>query len=242
VETPGHPAAEPPPRRGEPPADWPVFAITAATVLGVCLLIVAAPDQAGVFINRLYDLVTRYCGFLYQWYVIALLVFLGYLAFSRYGAIRLGGRDCKPDYSTLSWIGMVFCSGVGATLIYWATVEWAYYIDSPPLGAEPRSTAAIEWAATYGMFHWGPVGWAIFCLPTIAISYAFYMRGEPHLRLSAGCLPFLPGGVGSARGRLIDFIYMVNVIGGSATSLGLTAPMIAAMYAKVSGVSHDFAL
>ena len=227
---------------GEPPVDWPVFSIAAATLLGVCLLIFVAPERAGVFINELYDNVTRYCGVFYQWYVIALLAFLAYIAFSRHGAIRLGGRDARPDYSTLSWIGMVFCAGVGATLIYWSAIEWAYYIDTPPLGAEPRSTRAIEWAATYGMFHWGPVGWAIFCLPTVAIAYAFYMRGEPHLRLSSGCLPFLPGGAGSRRARIIDFIYMANLIGGSATSLGLTAPMIAAMFAKVTGVSHDFAM
>ncbi len=230
------------PARSEPPVDWPVFGITALTVLAVCALIFVAPDRAGTFINGLYDQLTRNFGFLYQWYVIALLIFLGYIAFSRHGAIRLGGRDCKPDYSTLSWIGMIFCAGVGATLIYWAVIEWAYYIDAPPLDAAPRSTAAIEWAATYGMFHWGPVGWAIFCLPTIAIAYAFYMRGEPHLRLSSGCLPFLPGGVNSTRGRIIDFIYMVNLIGGSATSLGLTAPMIAALFAKLSGVPHNFAL
>ena len=228
--------------RKEPPVDWPVFGITALTLLAVCLLIFVAPDRAGTFINGLYDQLTRNFGFLYQWYVIALLVFLGYIAFSRHGAIRLGGRDCKADYSTLSWIGMIFCAGVGATLIYWSVIEWAYYIDAPPLGAAPRSTAAIELAATYGMFHWGPVGWAIFCLPTIAIAYAFYMRGEPHLRLSSGCLPFLPGGVNSTRGRIIDFIYMVNLIGGSATSLGLTAPMIAALFAKLSGVPHNFAL
>jgi betaine/carnitine transporter, BCCT family len=238
-------ATDPPPaeqqRRG-PPVDWPVFLIAAATLLGVCGLIVIAPERAGAFINELYDDVTHYFGVLYQWYVIALLVFLAYIAFSRHGRIRLGGPDARPDYSTLSWIGMVFCAGVGATLIYWSAIEWAYYIDSPPLGAEPRSTAAIEWAATYGMFHWGPVGWAIFCLPTIAIAYAFYMRGEPHLRLSSGCLPFLPGGVGSTRGRIIDFIYMANLLGGSATSLGLTAPMIAAMFARITGVPHDFAL
>lgn len=226
----------------EPPADWPVFAITAATVLGVCALVFVAPQQAGVVIIRLYDLLTKNLGFLYQWYVIALLGFLGFIAFSRYGRIRLGGQDTRPDYSTLSWIGMIFCAGVGATLIYWAVVEWAFYIDAPPLGVEPRSTAAIEWAATYGIFHWGPVGWAIFCLPTIAIAYAFYQRGEPHLRLSSGCLPFLPGGVSSTRGRIIDFIYMVNLIGGSATALALTAPMIAALFAKLTGVPQTFTI
>ena len=228
--------------RREPPIDWPVFGITALVLGGVCALIFAAPARAGAFINGLYDAVTHNLGFLYQWYVIALLIFLGYIVCSRHGAIRLGGRDCKSDYSTLSWIGMIFCAGVGATLIYWAVVEWAFYIDSPPLGAAPRSTEALEWAATYGIFHWGPVGWAIFCLPTIAIAYAFYMRGEPHLRLSSGCLPFLPGGVGSTRARIIDFIYMANLIGGGATSLGLTAPMIAGIFAKISGVPHDFAL
>ncbi|NBU25366.1 MAG: BCCT family transporter, partial [Gammaproteobacteria bacterium] len=219
-----------------------MFAITAVVVLGVCLLIFLSPDAAGAVITRLHAQLTHNLGFLYQWYVIALLGFLGFIAFSRHGKIRLGGRDAKPDFSTLSWIGMIFCAGVGATLIYWAVVEWAYYIDAPPLGAAPRSTAAIEWAATYGIFHWGPVGWAIFCVPTIAIAYAFYQRGEPHLRLSAGCLPFLPGGVGSARARVIDFIYMANLIGGGATSLGLTAPMIAGIFAKIAGVPHDFAL
>jgi BCCT family betaine/carnitine transporter len=226
----------------EPSVDWPVFAITAATVLGVCLLVFLSPDRAGVVITDIHGKLTRNLGFLYQWYVIALLGFLAFIAFSRHGKIRLGGRDARPDFSTLSWIGMIFCAGVGATLIYWAVVEWAYYIDAPPLGAAPRSTAAIEWAATYGMFHWGPVGWAIFCLPTIAIAYAFYQRGEPHLRLSAGCLPFLPGGVGSVRGRIIDFIYMANLIGGSATALALTAPMIAALFGKLTGVPQSFAV
>ncbi|MBK7902945.1 MAG: BCCT family transporter [Proteobacteria bacterium] len=64
------------PARSEPPVDWPVFGITALTVIAVCALIFAAPDRAGTFINGLYDQLTRTFGFLYQWYVIALLIFL----------------------------------------------------------------------------------------------------------------------------------------------------------------------
>jgi BCCT family betaine/carnitine transporter len=229
-------------KRAEPRTDWPMFLTTAATIALVCAPIALAPQAAGEVIDRVYTAMTRQFGVLYQWYAIALMVFLLWLAFSRHGRIRLGGHEARPDYSTLSWIGMIFCAGVGATLMYWAVIEWAYYIDAPPLGAAPRSTAAIEWAATYGMYHWGPVGWAIFALPTVAIAYAFYQRGEPHLRLSTGCLPFLPGGVSSPRGRLIDFLYMLNLIGGAGTSLGLSAPMIAAVFAKLSGARHDFAL
>ena len=61
------------PRR-EPPIDWPVFGITALVLGGVCALIFAAPARAGAFINGLYDAVTHNLGFLYQWYVIALLI------------------------------------------------------------------------------------------------------------------------------------------------------------------------
>jgi BCCT family betaine/carnitine transporter len=234
--------SKPPTKRTEPRIDWPMFLTTAGTVALVCLPIVLAPVPAGAFINGLYDVLTRQFGVLYQWYAIGLLAFLLYLACSRHGTIRLGGKDCRPDYASLSWIAMMFCAGVGATLMYWAVIEWGYYIDAPPLGATPRSPEAIEWAATYGMYHWGPVGWAIFCLPTVAIAYAFYQRGEPHLRLSTGCLPFLPGGVSSHRGRFIDFLYMLNLIGGAGTSLGLSAPMIGAVFARLTGVTHDFAL
>ena len=226
----------------EPRIDAPVFLTTIGTIVLVCAPIALAPQTAGKVINSIYDLLTRHFGILYQWYAIALLIFLGWLAFSRHGRIRLGGDDARPDFSTTSWIGMIFCAGVGATLMYWSMIEWAYYIDSPPLGAAPRSTAAIEWAATYGMYHWGPAGWAIFALPTLAIAYAFYQRGEPHLRLSTGCLPLLPGGVTGPAGRFIDFLYMLNLIGGAGTSLGLSAPMIAAIFSRLTGVTHDFAL
>jgi uncharacterized RDD family membrane protein YckC len=108
--------------RQEPPIDWPVFATTAVVVLGVCLIIFLSPAAAGAVITDLHGRLTRNLGFLYQWYVIALLGFLGFIAFSRHGKIRLGGRDAKPDFSTVSWIGMIFCSGVG--LLHRRTAAW----------------------------------------------------------------------------------------------------------------------
>jgi BCCT family betaine/carnitine transporter len=127
-------------------------------------------------------------------------------------------------------------------LLYWAVIEWGYYIDKPPYGLEPRSTAAIEWAASYGIFHWGMTGWAIFCVPTLAIAYPYYVRRIPFLRLSTACSAYLPHGVASRRGRFIDFFYMINLIGGTGTSLGLSTPMIAANAAELFGLEHDFAL
>lgn len=222
--------------------DWTMFLTTVAVIALACLPIIAFPDLAARVITGAYDAITKRFGILYLWYGTGVVAFLAWLASSRYGNVKLGDADSRPEFSTLSWIGMLFCAGVGAGLLYWAVIEWGYYIGAPPFGLEPRSAAATEWAASYGLFHWGITGWAIFCLPTLAIAYPYYVRKIPYLRLSTGCSAFLPRGVTSRRGRFIDFLYMVNLIGGTGTSLGLSTPMIAAVFARLLGLRHDFVL
>ncbi len=218
------------------------FSATAAVIAAFCAPLLLAPDASATLIQQAYDTLTEQFGILYIWYGVGVLAFLLWLAASRYGTVRLGPDDSRPEFSTLSWIAMLFCAGIGAGLLYWAVIEWGYYIDAPPFGAEPRSTAAVAWASSYGLFHWGILAWAFYCLPALAIAYPFYVRKVPYLRLSTGCLPYLPGGVTSRRGRFIDFLYMLNLIGGTGTSLGLSTPMIAASVAELTGLPHEFLL
>ncbi|MDX1482282.1 MAG: BCCT family transporter, partial [Woeseiaceae bacterium] len=189
-----------------------------------------------------YEIITDRFGIAYLLYGAGTLTFLVWLALSRYGTIVLGESRDRTEFRTLTWVAMLFCAGVGAGLLYWAVIEWAYYLRTPPFGLEPGSTAAIEWAASYGLFHWGLTGWALFCLPAIAIAYPYYVRKVPYLRLSTACLPYLPGGTNSRRGRFIDFLFMINLIGGTGTSLGLSTPMIAASFSALTGLPHDFLL
>jgi BCCT family betaine/carnitine transporter len=222
--------------------DWPMFGLTLAVILVACVPIFGLGPSAAGAITAAYDALTRHFGVLYQWYGMGALVFLIWLAASRYGRVRLGGADSEPEFRTPSWLAMMFCSGVGAGLLYWSIIEWGYYIDKPPYGVAARSPEAIEWAASCGIFHWGPTGWAIQCLPALAIGYAYYMRRIPYLRLSTGCSALLPEGVTGARGRGLDFLYMLSIIGGAGTSLGLTTPMISAAFADLAGLERSFAL
>ncbi|MEM1413056.1 MAG: BCCT family transporter, partial [Pseudomonadota bacterium] len=224
------------------PIDWWTFSATATVIAAFCIPLLLAPEASAALIQSAYKVLTEQFGVIYIWYGVAVLVFLVWLGLSRYGTIRLGPPESRPEFSTLTWIAMLFCAGIGAGLLYWAVIEWGYYIDAPPFGAESRSPEAVEWASSYGLFHWGILAWAFYCLPALAIAYPFYVRKVPYLRLSTGCLPFLPGGVNSRRGRFIDFLYMINLIGGTGTSLGLSTPMIAASVAEITGLSHDFVL
>lgn len=222
--------------------DWTMFTATAGTILLLSIPIIGFNEQADRIINEAYDYITQRFGIFYIWYAAGALVFLIWLAYGKYGDTKLGDKDSQPEFKTISWIGMLFCAGVGAGLLYWAVIEWGYYLDNPPFGLKARSDDATEWASAYGLFHWGLSAWAIYCLPTVAIAYAYYVRKIPYLRLSTGLLSFLPKGVNTSGGRFIDFLFMINLIGGTGTSLGLSTPMIAAGIANLLGLNHDFTL
>jgi BCCT family betaine/carnitine transporter len=85
-----------------------------------------------------------------------------YLAFGKYGNVRFGGPDARPEFSRLSWVAMFFCAGVGTALLAWSSKEWSYYYVAPPFDIEPMTKEASRWAATYGIFHWGPLGWVLY--------------------------------------------------------------------------------
>ena len=222
--------------------DWVNFGICAGIIVLVCLPLILAPESGGAVMLRLYDTIASEFGILYLTAGVACLGFLIWLASSRFGSVRLGTDDEAPEFSTLSWVAMLFCAGVGAGLMYWCSIEWASYYQSPPFGVESRSASAAEWASTYGLFHWGFSAWAFYCLPTIAIAYPFYVRKLPQLRFSNSCHFFLKGREHGPIARGIDFLFMIALIGGAASSLGFSSPMIAVCFAHLFGIEHTFAL
>lgn len=220
--------------------DWPGFSASITVILAACIPLLLFPESGGEFLVNLYGNVTSHFGFLYMLAGMAVLVFLLWLALGPYGKVRLAAGDEKPDFSTFSWVAMLFCAGVGAGLMYWAPIEWAYYYDSPPFGAEPRSTQAAEWASTYGIFHWGPTAWAIYCLPTVAIAYPYYAKKMSFLRLSTSCHYFFGGEQETRSERVIDWLFMIGLLGGAGTSLGFSTPLIAACVSRVTGLENGF--
>ena len=179
-------------------------------------------------------------GSTYQILTFIILIFVLWLALSKHGQIKLGDSDCRFD--TFSWASMIFCAGVATGILYWGTIEWAYYYESPPFGIVPRSDLAIEYAATYGLFHWGVAGWAFYCLPAIALSYVYYVKQVPLLRISSSCRGLLGKHADGVVGQIIDVLFMVGLLGSTGTSMGLGTPMIAAGVESVFGFSDSFLL
>jgi choline-glycine betaine transporter len=218
------------------------FAATIVIILLVSVPLALNPEAGAQVMQASYAFIATNFGWLYLLAGVSALILLLWLAFGRFGRVTLGTDGEAPEFSTYSWVAMLFCAGIGAGLMYWSAIEWAYYYDAPPFGAEPGSTEAARWASSYGVFHWGPIAWAFYCLPTLAIAYPFYAQKVPVLKYSVGCHFWLAGREENIFARMMDFLFMIALIGGAGSSLGFSTPLIATLISRLTGVEMGFGL
>ena len=222
--------------------DMRVFSLSVLFLMGVVGPLLLFPDSSSAMISAAFSFTTGTFGWLYLVTGLATVVFLIGLAFSRYGNVRLGGVDDKPEFSTFSWIAMIFCGGIGIAIVNWAWVEPIYYYTSPPFGVAAKSQAAAEWALTYGQFHWGLTPWAIYCLPAIPIAYSMYVKRQSGARLSVAARGVLGKHADGWWGVVLDAIVVFGIVGGVATSLGLAVPLVSKLASGLFGVQDSFVL
>ncbi len=196
-------------------------------LLAVTLPLIIYPQQGAAWVGLARSFIVENFGFLYLALGLGAGIFMMFIAFSDIGRISLGHPDEKPEFSTTSWAAMLFCAGIGASILYWGTIEWAYYYQAPPFQIEAQSADAARWAAAYGIFHWGPLAWAIYLIPALPIAYFYYVRHRRVLKVSEALLPVLGEGPAHGKtGKLIDVLFVFGMLGGGATTLGLAAPLI----------------
>ena len=217
-----------------PQIDWFVFLGGCGVLLTCIAPIVLAPEWSTAAIGSLFGFLTQSHGIVYVCTAIATLTFLLYIAISEHGNVVLGGTG-SPAYSTFSWASMVFCADIGAALIYWGAAEWVFYYTSPPFNVESRSEQAILLASSYPIFHWGPVGWTFYSLPTIALGCSYHVYKVPSLCLSAACHAVLGAQTERLPGRTIDLLFIIGLLGTAATGLGLGTSVVEATVTSLTG-------
>lgn len=212
-------------------------------LLSVALPLLLFPHKGEEWINIAKTFMTDSMGVLYLAIGLVAVFFVIYIVFSDIGQIKLGDPDEEPEYATGSWAAMLFCGGLGASILYWGVIEWAYYYQNPPFQMEPGSEEAIRWAATYGIFHWGPIAWSLYLVPALPIAYFFHVRNQPVLKISNALMPVL----GEKRsngwlGKSIDVLFIFGMLGGGATTLGLAAPLITCGITYLFGIPESMTM
>lgn len=205
-------------------------------ILAVTVFIVLSPETATSFFNESFYVLTRPFGSLFVLIAIGCLILLAWLAFGPYAKMRLG--DKKPERSTFSWMAMMFASACSSSIIYWAFVEFFYYVSAPPFGAEAFSTEAYRWGSTYGSFHWGIACYAMYAVFSIIIAIIIYIRKTDSSRISTLCMPILGEKLANGLlGKIIDIVFLVSLtLSAAGTTLGLSTPLISALCGEAFGL------
>ncbi|MEM7120946.1 MAG: BCCT family transporter, partial [Pseudomonadota bacterium] len=187
-------------------------------------------DYSGAIFAEAKDFIIGTLDWFYVLVVTLTLLFIIYLLMSRFGSVKLGKDDDEPDFSTFSWICMLFSAGLGSGLIYWGVAEPMYHVQGNPFltreGIEPGTVEAAGVAIRITNFHWGLHGWALYVLVGLSLAYFSYRKGLP-LSLRAALYPVLKHRVYGPWGHVVDLIGVFGTIFGLATSLGLGVAPIA---------------
>ena len=208
------------------PVDRVVFGVAAA--LSVAFVAAGAiwPDALAENATAVLTWVTTNFGWLFVLTSAGFVLFSAYLAFTRYGNIKLGPDDSEPEFSTFSWVSMMFATGMGIGLMFWGVAEPLTHFNTPPMGlAEPATPEAAQLAMEYSFFHWGFHPWAMYAVIGLSIGYFAYRKGYGNL-VSATFRPLLGDRATQAPGKAIDVVAIFATLFGSATSLGLGALQI----------------
>lgn len=230
ADTGAHPAiAEAPPapadERGR--LDTVVFGVAAALALAFVVWGFVSPLGLGSASTSALGWIESNLGWFFVLAASSFVVYVIWLAASRYGRIPLGRDDEGPEFRTVSWIAMMFSAGMGIGLMFFGVAEpLAHYTSPPPGTVEAESADAVSTAMATTLFHWTLHPWAIYAVVGLAIAYGTFRRGRKQL-ISAAFAPLL----GERRtegpaGKVIDVLAIFATLFGSAASLGLGALQI----------------
>jgi len=226
------------PRRGGFLGDYdkPLFWSTAIVTLLIVAVGALSPDTLKNAASSAQGFLSKQFGWAY---ILALTTYVGiglWVGFSRFGNLKLGKADDKPEFSTFTWVAMLFSCGIGVGFLLWGVAEPLYHYMQTPYMAEPGTPEAVPVALQITSLHWGLHTWMGYCIVGLCIAFPAFRYGKP-MNIGIALYGLLGERTeGSIWARLLDLVGAVATIGGIATVLGLG--VISIDY----GVNHIFGI
>jgi choline/glycine/proline betaine transport protein len=195
-----------------------VFLTSSALIILLALFASIFPQVADTFFKNLQAVIVENGSWFYVLSVAIILITVAFLAFSKYGDIKLGPDHSTSDYSNLSWFAMLFSAGMGIGLMFFGVAEPVMHFLSPPVG-EGNSVESTREAMRITFFHWGLHAWAIYAIVAIILAFFSYRHNLP-LTLRSALYPIIGDKIYGPIGHAVDIFAVIGTLFGVATSLG----------------------
>ncbi|MFA8436325.1 MAG: BCCT family transporter [Marinifilaceae bacterium] len=206
-----------------------IFALVATTV------IVGKPMEAIFAKTQTY--IANNVGWFFVLIMNLFLAFALYLGFGKFGRIRLGGPDAKPEFSKGAWFAMLFSAGMGIGLLFWGVGEPIFHFGQNPFqhGGSPVEAAKSAMGVTF--LHWGVHGWAVYGIVGLALAYFTFNKKLP-LTIRSIFYPLFGERIYGWIGDVIDIVSVIGTLFGLATSLGFGVQQVNAGLNYLFGVEY----
>lgn len=213
-----------------------VFFISLVLVAVMAIWSVALNESFTKVSNAAFQFLTTDFGWLYLLSMVVFLGFVVYMAFGKFGKIRLGGDDSRPEYSNLTWFGLLFGCGMGVGLVFWGVAEpLTHYLN--PVGMEGATPEAADFAMKSFFMHWGILPWANYAVIGLALAYFMFRKNKKGL-ISSILEPLIGEKLANGwLGKLVDILAVFATVAGVVTSLGLGTLQINAGFNRLFGLS-----
>ncbi|GAB3559329.1 choline BCCT transporter BetT [Spelaeicoccus albus] len=196
-----------------------VFFTSAGIIIALTLWAWLAPGSAETVIGAVVEWVATYFGWYYFLTAAVIIGFILFIGISRYGKVKLGPEQSKPQFNIFTWAAMLFAAGIGTDLMFFSVSEPVTQYLAPPDG-DGKSIEAARQAVVWTLFHYGITGWAMYALMGMALAYFAYRRNLP-LSIRAALYPIFGKRIWGPIGHSVDIAAVLGTIFGIATSLGI---------------------
>ncbi|KGA23685.1 choline transporter [Pectobacterium brasiliense] len=196
-----------------------VFYTSAGLILTFSLMTMLFNQEANAWITHALSWVSATFGWYYLLAATLYIVFVIFIASSRFGSIKLGPEQSKPEFSLMSWAAMLFAAGIGIDLMFFSVAEPITQYMMPPEG-QGQTIEAARQAMVWTLFHYGLTGWSMYALMGIALGYFSYRYNLP-LTIRSALYPIFGKRINGPIGHSVDIAAVLGTIFGIATTLGI---------------------
>lgn len=199
-----------------------VFVCSAVLAIMLVLWAMLTPASFRHLADSLMTILKEDFSWLYLGVMLGFLLFVLVIAFSKYGNIRLGKEDEKPEYGLVSWFAMLFSAGMGIGMVFWSVAEPLSHYADPMKGIEAGSEEAIYFAVRSCFMHWGMHPWGCYAVMGLALAY-FQFRRNKSVLVSNMLAPLFDSKGKTPRGLscVVDTYTVLLTVIGVATSFGM---------------------
>lgn len=204
-------------------------------IAALCVLFVMFPQGSSSVLQSIRFFLGEQFGSYYLILGLGAFICSLYMAFSRFGSIRLGNLK-KPQYSAFQWGSMMFTAGLAADILFYSLCEWMLYAGEPHIS---DMGAVQDWASTYPLFHWGPIPWSFYIILAVSFGFMIHVRRRNKQKYSEACRPLLGKRVDGIVGKLIDLTAVFALLAGTATTFSLATPLLSMAVSRVFGIGES---